>query len=299
MTSSDGLDAPAWVAVLVGRPGDLSPRHVADLREAWHGGAPRWLSRGEAAEFPLNARPADLEERWQALQGEGVDLLLVPAAGRRKRVLLADMDSTMIGQECIDELAAEAGLGQRVAAITARAMNGEIGFEGALRERVALLRGMPEAVIARVLAERITLAPGARALVATMVQGGAHCMLVSGGFLSFAEPVARALGFHEARANRLLSEGGRLTGEVAEPILGREAKVAALRDVTARLGLGPEDVLAVGDGANDLGMLRLAGLGVAVHAKPAVQAECPLRVNHADLTALLYLQGYARADFAA
>jgi phosphoserine phosphatase len=285
-------------AVLVAPPGALRSQVLSDIASEWKA-QPRWLSEGEAAEFTLASEPGNVLEHWEGLQRLGVDLLVVPSANRRKRVLLADMDSTMIGQECIDELAAEAGVGERVAEITARAMNGEIGFEGALRERVALLQGLPETVIAKVLAERITLAPGARTLVATMARDGARCVLVSGGFLSFADHVARSLGFHEARANRLLSEDGRLTGEVAEPILGREAKVEALSDVTGRLGVGPQDVLAVGDGANDLGMLRLAGMGVAVHAKPAVQAECALRVNHGDLTALLYLQGYAKADFAA
>jgi phosphoserine phosphatase len=177
-------------------------------------------------------------------------------------------------------------------------MNGEIGFEGALRERVALLRDLPETVIEEVLRDRITFMPGGVTLLATMKAHGAHAVLVSGGFLSFATRVAAHLGFDEASANTLLSAMGKLTGEVAEPILGREAKVATLQEVSQRLGLAPQDVLAVGDGANDLGMLRLAGTGVALHAKPAVQAECRLRVNHGDLSALLYLQGYAREEFA-
>jgi phosphoserine phosphatase len=208
------------------------------------------------------------------------------------------MDSTMISQECIDELAAEAGVGPRVAAITARAMNGELDFEGALRERVALLRGLPEAVIEKVLAERITYTPGGRTLIATMKVHGGCSLLVSGGFTAFAAPIGAHLGFDEVRANRLLAEGGRLTGRVAEPILGREAKMTALAEVSARLGLGHEAVIAVGDGANDLGMLGMAGTGVALHAKPAVAAQCEVRVNHGDLTALLYLQGYARDEFA-
>lgn len=277
----------------------LAPALAEALRDRWQGGDIRWLADGEAAEFPLPREPADLWDLWEELQAEGVDLLLQPAEGRRKRMLLADMDSTMIRQECIDELAAMAGVGEHVARITARAMNGEIGFEGALRERVALLKDLPEAVIGQVLAERITLMPGGKELLATMKAHGAHTVLVSGGFLNFASQVARSLGFHEARANILLAKDGRLTGEVQEPILGREAKVAALQEITHRLGLGPQNVLAVGDGANDLGMLRLAGAGVALHAKPAVQAECRLRVNHGDLTALLYLQGYSRAEFAA
>ncbi|MEL7183480.1 MAG: phosphoserine phosphatase SerB, partial [Pseudomonadota bacterium] len=204
----------------------------------------------------------------------------------------ADMDSTMIEQECIDELAAEAGVGARVAAITARAMDGEIDFEGALRERVGLLKGLPEAVIHRVLATRITLMPGGPALLGTMKAHGAKAALVSGGFTAFTEDIARRLGFDWNRANTLLVENGALTGEPGLPILGREAKVQALEDLTAEMGIGAEDVIAVGDGANDLGMLTRAGMGVALHAKPAVQAEAGLRVNHGDLTTLLYLQGY-------
>jgi phosphoserine phosphatase len=223
----------------------------------------------------------------------------VTDTNRRKRLLLADMDSTMIRQECIDELADMAGVGAQVAAITARAMNGEIGFEGALRERVGLLAGQPEAIIDRVLAERITAMPGGRTLVATMKAHGARAALVSGGFTAFTARVAVMLGFDEHRANRLLAEGGVLTGMVAEPILGREAKVAALHGITAAMGVTPADVLAIGDGANDLGMLGAAGMGVALHAKPAVQAQAALRVNHGDLTACLFLQGYTAAEFAA
>jgi phosphoserine phosphatase len=289
-----------FVATLLSSPD--RPRLTAPLVEAlrtrWNGGATRWLAESEAAEVPLPAEPANLWAAWEELQAEGVDLLVQAQANRRKRMLLADMDSTMIRQECIDELAVVAGVGDRVAAITARAMNGELNFESALRERVSLLKGLPESVIAEVLRTRINLMPGGATLLATMKAHGAHAVLVSGGFLSFAQPIAAQLGFHEARANTLLAENGRLTGEVQEPILGREAKVATLQEVTQRLGLTPADVLAVGDGANDLGMLRLAGAGVALHAKPAVQAECRLRVNHGDLTALLYFQGYAREDFA-
>jgi phosphoserine phosphatase len=251
-----------------------------------------------AAEFALDAMPGNLWDVWAGLQALGIDLAVQPTAGRRKRLLLADMDSTMIEQECIDELAFVAGVGPRVADITARAMNGELDFEAALRARVTLLAGLPETVIGEVLDSRITFMPGGRTLVATMKAQGGHAVLVSGGFTAFTGPVAAALGFDENRANVLQIRDGRLTGTVAEPILGRAAKVRALEEVSARLGIGENQVLAVGDGANDLGMLGRAGAGVALHAKPAVAAECALRVNHGDLTALLFLQGYARAEFA-
>jgi len=276
----------------------LDPALVTSLRNAWGGGDLRWLAVGEAAEFPLPALPGNAEAVWADLQAQRVDLILQPAENQRKRLLLADMDSTMIQQECIDELADVAGVGSHVAAITARAMNGEIDFEAALTERVALLRDLPETVIVQALETRITLMPGGPALVATMKANGAHTALVSGGFTAFTGPVAARLGFHEHHANTLLAQDGRLTGSVAQPILGRAAKVAALEGIAARLGITPDDVLAVGDGANDLGMLGLAGTGVALHAKPVVQAQARHRVNFCDLTALLYLQGYAQADFA-
>jgi phosphoserine phosphatase len=289
------------VAVLLTSPDTprLDRATVEALRNAWGGGDARWLMPGVAAEFPLPAVPGNRWQVWQDMQGLGVDLCLVPAANRRKRLLLADMDSTMIRQECIDELADVAGFGPEVAAITAQAMNGEIGFEGALRARVALLKGLPEDTIDRVVAERITLMPGGPALVRVMRAHGARAALVSGGFTAFTARVAAMLGFDAHRANVLLTGGGRLTGAVADPILGREAKVQALHEITAGMGITAADVLAVGDGANDLGMLGVAGLGVALHAKPAVQAQCDCRVNHGDLTAGLFLQGYDAADLAA
>ncbi len=270
---------------------------VESLRNAWGGGDALWLDPGIAAEFPLPTIPANRWEVWQGLQSLQIDLLVQPSANRRKRLLIADMDSTMIQQECIDELADEAGVGAYVAAITARAMNGEIDFADALRERVALLKDLATSAIDDVLANRITLMPGGPTLVATMKAHGGYAALVSGGFTAFTAKVAATLGFDENRANTLLEVAGKLTGEVGTPILGREAKVQALTDISQRLGLTPQDALAVGDGANDLGMLHLAGTGVALHAKPAVAAQCDMRVNHGDLTALLYLQGYGRPDF--
>lgn len=270
---------------------------VENLRNAWGGGDAVWLNPAVAAEFSLPAVPENFWTVWQNVQGLKIDLCCQPTQGRRKQMLIADMDSTMIEQECIDELADEAGHGPHVAAITARAMNGELDFEAALRERVALLRGLPEQVIADVIAHRITLMSGGPTLLATMRANGAYTALVSGGFTAFTSAIAAQLEFDENRANTLLIENGHLTGQVADPILGRAAKVEALQQITASLGLTPDQVIAVGDGANDLGMLALAGAGVALHAKPSVQAECNLRINHGDLTALLYLQGYAAEDF--
>jgi len=275
----------------------LDPALVDSLRNAWGGGDAQWLAPDEVVAFSLTALPDNLWDVWADVQMLGVDLVILPHSGRRKKMLLADMDSTMIRQECIDELADVAGVGARVKDITARAMNGELDFEAAIRERVGLLEGLPETVIEEVLATRITHMPGGATLLATMKADGAYAALVSGGFTAFTAAVAEALGFDEHRANTLLVKAGVLTGRVAEPILGQQAKVDALEDIAARLDLDHADVLAVGDGANDLGMLHQAGMGVALHAKPSVSARCDVRVNFGDLTALLYLQGYARSEF--
>ncbi len=250
-----------------------------------------WFVDGDAALADL--RPAVRE----ALADLPVDHALQPAAGRRKRLLLADMDSTVIGCECLDELADLAGAGPEVAAVTERAMRGEVAFEPALRERVARLAGLPISEVRRCLDERVRLTPGARALVATMLAGGARAVLVSGGFESFTGPVAAQAGFDAHLANRLLDDGERLTGEVAEPILGREAKLEALRREAGALDTPLEHTLAVGDGANDLAMIAAAGLGVAYRAKPVVAAEADAAVEHGDLTALLYFQGIPRAKW--
>lgn len=275
----------------------LDPTLVENLRNAWGGGDAVWLSLDEAAEFAVQIKPDNIAQVWDDLQKTGVDLVVLPAEGRRKKMLLADMDSTMIRQECIDELAAEAGVGNHVAGITARAMNGELDFEAALIERVGLLAGLDVAVIDHVLNTRITHMPGGYELVQTMKAAGGYAALVSGGFTAFTTRVATALGFDENRANTLIATDGKLTGDVGRPILGREAKVTALEEITKRLGISENDVMAVGDGANDLGMLTRAGTGVALHAKPAVQAQCDVRINHGDLSALLFIQGYARSEF--
>jgi len=285
-----------FMATLIARPGALDPALVDSLRNAWGGGEALWLSPDEAAEFPLQAIPSNRWDVWADLQQKQVDLVIQPADGRRKKMLLADMDSTMIEQECIDELADVAGVGDHVKDITARAMNGELDFEGALTERVALLKGLDVSVIDTVLASRITYMPGGRTLLSTMKASGAHCVLVSGGVTAFTAKVAADLGFHENRANTLLVQDGVLTGDVARPILGREAKVAALEEVTARLGLSEADVIAVGDGANDLPMLSIAGLGVAFRAKPLVKQSARQAISTLGLDGILYLLGFRDRD---
>ena len=277
----------------------LDPNLVQSLHNAWGGGDVVWLAPGEAAEFTLAAMPDNRWQVWQDLQRMQVDLVIQTTKGRRKAILLADMDSTMIEQECIDELADAAGIGDLVKQITARAMNGELDFEAALIERVGLLKGLDAAVVAQVLATRITLMPGGKELLATIKADGAYAALVSGGFTAFTAHVAEVLGFDENRANQLVIEAGQLTGDVGRPILGRDAKVQALNEITAHLGLTSDDVMAVGDGANDLGMLGLAGAGVALHAKPSVARECDIRINFCDLSALLFIQGYRREEFVA
>jgi len=296
------------VATLISDPAAaaLDQAALAHARELLPGAAaPRWLAERIAAELPFtpagendNGSRAYAERLREALADRPIDAVVQLGGERRKRLLIADMDSTMIGQECVDELADKVGLKPRVAAITERAMRGDIAFAPALRERVALLEGLPVSTIADVIADRIKLTAGGRTLVATMRAHGAYTCLISGGFTLFAERIAAMLGFDECRANKLVVRAERLAGTVEEPILGREAKLAALKDLTARLSLSPDATLAVGDGANDLAMLLAAGIGVAYHAKPLVAAQAQTRIDHGDLTALLYLQGYRRDEFA-
>jgi len=264
---------------------------------------PRWLAQNIAADIFFEPGPAvdakAIADRVRAaLDHAAVDVIVQKAQGRRKKLLLADMDSTMIGQECLDELADEIGEKAYVAAITERAMRGEIAFEPALRERVALLKGLDRATVDRVIAAKITLTPGGGELVRTMRANGAHTVLVSGGFSVFTSVIGAKIGFHEDRANELLfGEDGRLNGLVAEPILGKDAKRAALEQLRETHGLSAGETLAVGDGANDLAMLEAAGLGIAYRAKPKVAAAAHARIDHGDLTALLYAQGFRHEDF--
>ncbi len=285
------------VLVLIAAPGSGAiDAHTIKLLRDLGAGAPRWLAPGEAAEVPVFPRLAEFMIDAAKFP---IDAAVVSSDNRRKRLLIADMDSTMIRQECIDELGAAADLGERIAAITARAMRGELNFAGALKERVALLEGLDAAAIDKIIRGRIEYMPGGRTLIATMKAHGAYTALVSGGFHQFTGPVAAHLGFDENSANRLVIENGRLAGRVEEPILGEAAKLDALRRIAGQRGLDTADAIAVGDGANDVAMLIEAGMGVALHAKPHVQESSLIRINHGDLTALLYLQGYTKAQFAA
>lgn len=295
------------IATLIAQPGRATiDSNVIGAASAFlpRAAAPRWLSGGEACDIPFASASVDKEalamlalEVRNAFGGLPVDVVCQPEAGRRKKLFLADMDSTMIGQECIDELADLVGMKEHVAAITERAMRGEIEFEPALRERVALLKGLDAQVVAQVIEERITLTPGGRALVRTMRANGAHTALVSGGFTLFTSQIAEAVGFHENRANTLVVEDGKFAGVVSEPILGREAKLATLIELREANGLAAGETMAVGDGANDLAMLQEAGLGVAFHAKPAVAAAAHARIDFGDLSALLFAQGYAKSEW--
>jgi phosphoserine phosphatase len=289
---------------LIAQPGLLDPAFVAKARSALDalGGAPGrpdWLSEGEAADIPFTgAADQAVAAVHAALAGAPVDAIAQPREGRRKGLLVADMDSTIVTTETLDEIAAFAGLKEKIAAITARAMNGELDFREALVARVAMLEGLDVSALEATWAQT-PIMPGARALVATMRAHGAVCCLASGGFTFFTARVAEKLGFHEHVSNTLMVEGGKLTGRVAEPIFGRDGKLATLTRLASANGLAMEATLAAGDGANDLDMIRAAGLGVAYRAKPTVAAASRAKVDHGDLTALLFAQGYRRSEFAA
>ncbi|TCV65451.1 phosphoserine phosphatase [Neorhizobium sp. R1-B] len=292
----------AFVATLIAHPSNpvLTSKLGEQAAEAAKASGLYWLADGVACDIALrdDTDPRAAEANLRAvITGAPIDVVVQEAETRRKKFLIADMDSTMIGQECIDELADVVGLKDKVSAITARAMNGEIAFEPALRERVALLKGLPITVVDDVIAQRITLTSGGPQLIATMKAKGFYTALVSGGFTVFTSRIAETLGFDENQANILIERDGILTGEVAEPILGKQAKVDALLVISEKLGISPDEALAVGDGANDLGMLGIAGSGVALHAKPTVAAQAKMRIDHGDLTALLYIQGYRKTDF--
>ena len=297
-----------FVLVLIAPPGHgpylerIAASFAAEPDVLVVGEGPRWLGAGVALEVGFEAASLaaarSIRDRLAAIHaGAPVDICVVAAEHRRKRLLIADMDSTIIGQECIDEMADMLGLKEPISATTERAMRGELAFEEALRERLALLRGLAEADLERVWTKRITLNPGARTLLATMTKAGAATALVSGGFTYFTSRVAAAAGFAQHYANTLDMRDGKLTGDVVGPILGREAKLATLQRLAGALGLGTPETLAVGDGANDLAMIEAAGLGVAFRAKPIVAAQAHAAIEHADLTALLYLQGYRCEDF--
>lgn len=291
-----------FIATLIANPAApaLTPELALKAARTVNADAVCWLAKGIACDIPL-PRDADVTNARSALQGVigalPVDIVAQRAENRRKKLLLADMDSTMIAQECIDELAVEVNLRGPIAQITQRAMNGEIAFEPALKERVFLLKNLPLPVIDMVIEKRITLTPGGRELVQTMRANGAYTALVSGGFTLFTRKIAAAIGFDENSANILEHDGARLTGFVREPILGKLAKLEKLLELCSRMNIAPDEAMAVGDGANDLAMLQQAGCGVALHAKPIVAEASSMRIDHGDLTALLYIQGYRKADF--
>jgi phosphoserine phosphatase len=289
------------VATLIDASGLLPPSALEQACRILPGAGPAKMLGPDAADISFSAEnvpdQSALTVELRALAGR-LDVVVQPLAKRRKKLFLADMDSTMICQECIDELADYVGLKSHVAAITERAMRGEIAFEPALRERVALLEGLPVSVVDEVIHERIKLTPGGRTLIATMRANGARTCMVSGGFTLFTDRIAAMIGFDESRANSLtLIDGHKLAGKVAEPIFGRDGKRAALIELRAELGLTKADTIAIGDGANDLDMILEAGLGVAFHAKPKVATAAAARIDHGNLTALLYVQGYSKDEF--
>ena len=277
----------------------LTHRMVENLRSAWGGDQTRWLSPKEAAEFSIERLPDNQWSVWEDLQGLQIDLCVQKSDARKKKILIADMDSTMIAQECIDELAVVAGVGEQVAEVTRIAMDGGMDFVEALNARLSLMAGADQRIIDDVLRTRIDFVSGGSTLLATMKANGGYSALVSGGFTAFAGPISSALGFDEFTANVLAVSEGKLTGTIVGDAVGKQTKVDRLMALCREHNVNETDVIAVGDGANDLGMLSLAGTGVALHAKPSVAAQCDIRINFGNLTSLLYLQGYSSDDFVA
>ncbi len=298
--------ASKWVVIAVSREGGPAGARAMTAGITQIGGevgaglslsgAPPFFAGGYFFTLPDNSAPEGLRNRLEAELEADIAIMPEPMFGK-KRLLISDMDSTIIGQECIDELADAVGLKPQISEITERAMRGELDFEAALTSRVAMLRGLPLGELDRTLRERITLNPGARTLIATMKAHGAETLLVSGGFTFFTSRVAQLAGFASHQGNTLIDDGAALTGDVGQPILGRAAKRTALLEAAAALGAGPEDALALGDGANDLDMIKAAGLGIAYHAKPVVAAEAAASIRHTDLTAALFFQGFTADQF--
>lgn len=270
----------------------LTDELISKYFKAFDGVSKVWLKNGVAADVKVQKIPHSFNKVWLELQSSEIDMVIQKEKYRKKKIFLADMDSTIIEQESLDELADEVGFGQEIREITKQAMNGNLEFEQALKDRVKYLKGTPQSTIQKVINKRITLSPGAKTLISTMKRHNVYTALVSGGFTHFTSKIALELGFDESAANQFEIMNKNLTGIVGEPILGRDSKVAFMQTLTKKFGLSSRDVITVGDGANDIGMLELAGLGVAMHAKKIVQSKARAIINHADLSALLYLQGY-------
>ena len=270
---------------------------ISKYCKAFQGTSVTWLNVGIAADITISEIPNEFKKYWLDLQSSKIDMVIQKEKYRKKKLLVADMDSTIIEQESLDELADEVGCGKKISQITKQAMEGKLEFEKALTLRVGYLKGTPISTINKVMINRITLSPGARTLISTMRKNNVYTALISGGFTHFTTKIAQELGFNESKANQFEIRNQKLTGIVSPPIVGKDAKVDFIRTLTKKFGLSSIDVIAVGDGANDIGMLELAGSGIAMHAKKIVQSEAKVIINHSDLSALLYIQGYNFNEF--
>ena len=289
-----------YVITLMCNPSDpiLTNDLISKYSKTFGGISLTWLNYGIAADIKIPVIPSEFKNYWLELQASKIDVVVQKEKYRRKKLLVADMDSTIIEQESLDELADEVGCGKKISQITKQAMEGKLEFEQALSRRVGYLKGTPLSTINKVLINRITLSPGARTLISTMRKNNVYTALISGGFTHFTNKISQELGFNESKANQFEIRNEKLTGVVKPPILGKDAKVDFIRTLTKKFGLSSIDVIAVGDGANDIGMLELAGSGIAMHAKEIVQSEAKIIINHSDLSALLYIQGYNFNEFA-